>query len=414
MGQVASVAGGIVRVRLRDETLSALVMIEGESYRIGQIGGFFRIPLGYANLYAVCTQVGADAVPAASTQAANEPVTDDRGISNLSGYGWMTIVLFGEGIGGEFTRGVGQYPTVGDEVHIVTYLEQQAIYRSARGASLTIPVGSLASTSGIPASLDIARMVTRHSVVVGSTGSGKSNFVTVMLESLSGSQFPNARVLVIDPHGEYSSALQGAARIFRVRPDVKSGESRLSVPFWALPFDELQKIAFGSLPSTTAALVRDELLALKTEAASLLATPIASERLTADSPVPFSIRRLWYELDSFERATFKKSGNQQTRDDMYPPDEAGEAAQLKSDTYPAASSYNQAPYKNQRKRNIERQLEFMASRLRDERFSFLFSPGEGLEPDVNGRIEADLDELIKQWIGPRQDSVCLRHFGFAV
>jgi hypothetical protein len=32
----------------------------------------------------------------------------------------MTIVLFGEGLGNEFERGVGQYPTVGDEVHLVT------------------------------------------------------------------------------------------------------------------------------------------------------------------------------------------------------------------------------------------------------------------------------------------------------
>ena len=59
VGQVASVAGGIVRVRLRDDLLSTLIMIRGESYRVGQIGGFFRIPLGYAQLYAVCTQIGA-------------------------------------------------------------------------------------------------------------------------------------------------------------------------------------------------------------------------------------------------------------------------------------------------------------------------------------------------------------------
>ena len=63
VGQVASVTGGIVRVRLRDDLLSSLIMIRGESYRVGQIGSFFRIPLGYAQLYAVCTQVGADAAP---------------------------------------------------------------------------------------------------------------------------------------------------------------------------------------------------------------------------------------------------------------------------------------------------------------------------------------------------------------
>ena len=63
IGQVASVTGGVVRVRLREDMPTTLVMIEGESYRVGQIGAFFRIPLGYTQLYAVCTQVGADAAP---------------------------------------------------------------------------------------------------------------------------------------------------------------------------------------------------------------------------------------------------------------------------------------------------------------------------------------------------------------
>ena len=46
IGQVASVTGAIVRVRLREDMPSTLVMIGGESYRVGQIGGFFRVPLG--------------------------------------------------------------------------------------------------------------------------------------------------------------------------------------------------------------------------------------------------------------------------------------------------------------------------------------------------------------------------------
>ena len=35
IGQVASVTGAVVRVRLRDDMPSTLVMIGGESYRIG-------------------------------------------------------------------------------------------------------------------------------------------------------------------------------------------------------------------------------------------------------------------------------------------------------------------------------------------------------------------------------------------
>lgn len=70
IGQVASVTGSVVRVRLREDMPSTLVMIGGESYRVGQIGGFFRVPLGYTNLYAVCTQIGADAAPPGSAEGA--------------------------------------------------------------------------------------------------------------------------------------------------------------------------------------------------------------------------------------------------------------------------------------------------------------------------------------------------------
>ena len=63
VGSVEAVSGGIVSVLLRDGLRSSLLLVGGESYRVGQIGAFMRIPLGYAQLYGVCTQVGAAAIP---------------------------------------------------------------------------------------------------------------------------------------------------------------------------------------------------------------------------------------------------------------------------------------------------------------------------------------------------------------
>jgi hypothetical protein len=132
-------------------------MIGGESYRVGQIGGFFRVPLGYTNLYAVCTQIGADAAPPGSAEKAFGAALEDDMQLHLSGYRWMTIVLFGEALGGEFERGVGQYPTVGDEVHLVTNDDLKVIYgwakgrkaRSRLGASIVIdPHGEYATALG--------------------------------------------------------------------------------------------------------------------------------------------------------------------------------------------------------------------------------------------------------------------------
>jgi uncharacterized protein len=398
IGQVASVTGAIVRVRLRADMPSTLVMIGGESYRVGQIGGFFRIPLGYANLYAVCTQIGADAAPPGNAEAIFGAALEKDSHIRLSGYRWMTVVLFGEGLGAEFERGVSQYPTVGDEVHLVTNDDLKIIYRWDSDKKGTISVGMIAASSGISADINVAGLVSRHSAIVGSTGAGKSNLVTVLLEAVSDGSLPNSRVIAIDPHGEYSSALGDRAQVFSIRPNKQSGDKPLWVPFWALPFPELQQLTLGGLQPNHEAAIRDQVLDMKAESVKQLTISLPMETLTGDSPVPFSIKRLWYELDRFERITFN-SANQQTEDTANAPTTIGDPIELRSDRYPAASPYNQAPYKNQKKRNIERQLDLMRSRLKDSRFAFLFSPGGGYEPSLCGKVENDLDSLVRDWVG---------------
>ena len=398
IGQVASVSGSIVRVRLREDMSSTLVLIGGESHRVGQIGGFLRIPLGYTNLYGVCTQVGADAAPPGVIESGSLNILESDMEERLSGYRWLTIALFGESLGGQFERGVGQYPTVGDEVHLATLADLRTVYGWTRSTKGTVSVGSIAYATGISADIDIAGLVSRHSAVIGSTGSGKSNLVTVLLESISDGVFQNARSIVIDPHGEYATALGNRAQVFRVDPKVEKEEKQLLVPYWALPMSELLELTMGGLQPNHEAAIREMVLDMKVEAAGKLRTPPPVEALTADSPVPFSIKKLWYELDRFERMTFK-STKQDTPQDALEPEESGNAGQLRPARYPTASPYNQPPYKNQRKRYIERQLALMQSRLRDARFSFLFSPSDGYGPDETGGVTKDLDTLVSEWVG---------------
>lgn len=398
IGQIASVTGAVLRVRLRDDMASTLIMIGGESYRVGQIGGFFRVPLGYTNLYAVCTQIGADAAPAGVVGIPVNGSLEDEPQRRLSGYRWMTVVLFGEALGGEFERGVGQYPTVGDEVHLVTNDDLKVIYSWAKGKKGTVSVGRIAAASGISADISVAGLVSRHSAIVGSTGAGKSNLVTVLLEAVSDGSLPNSRTIVIDPHGEYATALGTKARVFRIRPNEQAGERHLWVPFWALPFSELQELTLGGLQPNHEASMRDEVLDRKLAAVGHLTVAPPVETLTADSPVPFSIKKLWFDLDNFERMTFSAASNQSDAN-LNRPEDAGDANTLRPARYPAASPYNQAPYKNAKKRNIERQLDLMRSRLKDARFSFLLSPGEGYGPDTDGRVTKDLDTLVRDWVG---------------
>ncbi|QKK07559.1 MAG: ATP-binding protein [Planctomycetota bacterium] len=398
IGQVASVSGASVRVRLREDMPSPIVLVNGDSYRVGQIGAYVRIPLGYTQLYAICTQIGADAMPPTALPA-NELSHSASGATAMSGFRWMTVALFGEGVAKEFERGVSQYPTIGDEVHLVTADDLNTIYGRVAPKTGTVSVGQIAGSSGIPAELNVSGMVSRHTVVVGSTGSGKSNLVAVLLEAVSSGVFPSARTLVIDPHGEYASAVGDRAAVFRVSPKASKGEMQLRVPFWALPFEHLCGLTLGQLQPHHEVAIREAVIDLKGASAKRLRRVLPEAAITADSPIPFSIKKLWHELDEFEGMTFSASGTGQNEATRSAPIEMGDPEILKPTRYPPASPLNQAPYYNGKRRLIDRQLTMMRTRLKDPRFKFLFEPSGGCTPDSEGTIGSDLDAVVSEWVG---------------
>jgi hypothetical protein len=379
IGYVDSVKGGIITIRLRDN-VPTFMMVDGRSYRVGQVGAFLRIPLGYTQLYAVCTLVGAAAAPKANEL--NFPI----------GHRWLSATLFGESIGGVFERGVSQYPTIEDEVHLVVPRDMQVIYGSTK-EERAITVGHIAAASGIPGNLDLGLLVARHSAVVGSSGSGKSNLLAVLVEAIATQGFPAARVLIIDPHGEYASAVGHCGRVFRIKPDVGKGELPLHIPFWALPFDELQAIALGQMQQGAETAVRDEVVARKKTAAAHLKNVPPDTVITADSPIPFSLKRLWFDLDDFERQTFQDNARTLPSNKT----KHGDPENLIPNQYPAPNPGNQAPFAHPRPRNIAKQLELMRSRLQDPRFAFLFT-GD-LSPGLDGKTKGDLDDLVQSWVG---------------
>lgn len=394
VGQVASVRGGLVTVRLRDIP-STLVMVDGEAYRVGQVGAFLRIPLGYTQLYGVTTQVGADAAPSGTESEAAQ--LEISGRLELAGYRWLSLALFGESVGGYFERGVGRYPTVGDDVHLTTGKDLDVIYGGPAEGD-TINIGGIADSSGIPARILVSSLVNRHSCIFGSTGAGKSNLVAIALEELSGPNFPSARILVIDPHGEYGSAVRDRGKVIQTSVGGDSKVARLRIPYWALPFDELFDMTMGDMQPHVAEALRDRVRELKLAAANQMAQPPPEEAITADSPLPFSLRRLWYELQDEEQATFSES-NKQDSETRYPPNDAGDAATLRPPRYPPPTSLNTPPYPNRKRRGIGRQLDLLRTRLLDSRFAFMFDPADDLHPDLDGGIRSDLDVVLAEWIG---------------
>ncbi|MEW8333284.1 MAG: ATP-binding protein, partial [Candidatus Thiodiazotropha sp.] len=383
LGTVASVSGSNVSVHLAQSVASGLSIIEGRSYRIGQVGSFVRIPQGYQDLFGVVSEVGAKAAPITGVQKLPETGR------------WMQIQLVGESIGGVFERGISQYPNIGDNVHITTESSLARIYGAIDQGHIT--VGSLSSAESIPAKLAIDELITRHSAVLGSTGSGKSTTIASLLRSISSANgddgvYPSARILMLDLHGEYSAALADVATVYSVDP--QPGEERLLIPYWALDSSDLLEFLTGGVEGTRETAFTDKIFELKvaSHTASKFAG-IEESSITVDTPLPFSLKKLWYDLIDFEIATFEgPNRDQPTKQDN------GDADQLVPPKYKPHAMGAQGPFLNQQALGIRRQLNLLRSRLLDRRYDFLLHPGPW-EPKLDGTVDQDLDSLLSGWIG---------------
>lgn len=374
IGSVTRVVGAKVIVTVSPDLPSTSPIVNGRMYRIGQIGTFVRIPVGFVNVYGVVSTVGSIERP-----------TEEETLLVLR---TLEVHLVGEAHpGSTFQRGLSEYPTLDDEVHVVSDEDLALIYQLHGISQITI--GTHSASESLEARLDLDRLVTRHAAIVGSTGSGKSNTVAAMLKSITEGSLPGARVFVIDPHGEYGAAFAGRSRVFRIG----DSEFPLIIPYWALGFDELAWFLVDRRSATESpqdSILRDKIYSLRREQAPMAkaskAQPLASEDITVDSPIYFDMRRLWYELDRLERQTF--SDMPRTKEELI---EEGDMSMLKSAQFRPAGAGSSPPFKAAPPPIMAVYVNKILTRLKDRRFDFLLRTG------VYEGITKDLDDLMREW-----------------
>lgn len=401
LGTVEDVAGPSVRIKLEDGTETGLVFVRGEGYRVGQVGSFVRIPAGYSDLYGIVSQVGAGAAPSV-----------DESVQNF-GNRWLLVELVGEGgRGRKFERGISQYPTIGDLAHVVTESDLAAIYAPGEKRSY-VAIGQVASAESIPACLDLNKLVTRHSALVGSTGAGKSTTVASLLNSLAEpASFPGTRIVLLDLHGEYARAFGDQARVYRINANEENGERSLHVPFWALNAEELVNVATSGLSGVALAQFVESIAEMKRSSKPAgRASGIASNEITADTPLPFCIHKLWLDLHTLHYATHNvaPSANQTEQSRAYELDASdgnkpfkGDALSVKRPLFHPTTNAPDANgvriYKSSVGDAPRSHIDTMEAKLRDKRLRFLFKPGPWSVKE-NGSTSKDLDSLLQDWIG---------------
>ncbi|MGO9027819.1 MAG: ATP-binding protein [Acidimicrobiales bacterium] len=269
-----------------------------------------------------------------------------------------------------FKRGADSFPKLDRSCFLVEGGNLQLLMSLLSAGVPTeerLVLGSFVADSTASAIADGNRLFQRHGALLGSTGSGKSWTVALILERASKLKFPN--LIVFDLHGEYApltDEAEGFAQSFRVAGPgdlAAPGEDVLFLPHWLLNHEEMLAMLLDRSDSNAPNQAARFLTHVRTLKAATLTTtghPDVATTFTVDSPIPYSMDDLLSALTTDD-------------EEMVPGAVAGKE--------------KQGPYFGKLTRFVQR-LE--AKRL-DRRYGFMFeAPAESMQyewlPTLLGRL----------------------------
>lgn len=138
--------------------------------------------------------------------------------------------------------GVSRIPALGSKIYLASAPLVKTLFEpgSDKGAAL-LRMGSLNTKNGVELALSPDTLFSKHCVVVGSTGSGKSNTIAKLVEQCLKL---NSKVLLIDPSGEYSTITNRHVKHVHLGElDIPAHQSKqVAVPYYHLTESDLMSI----------------------------------------------------------------------------------------------------------------------------------------------------------------------------
>jgi hypothetical protein len=265
VGDVVEIAGSGSRIRMDGAALASLQNHSDPSVAMsGQVGSQVKMLVGNSWLIANVR-----------TMRSGE---NDEVIAHID--------FLGEGQrdsnGGmhSFRRGVTRYPIPGDKVLPVSTPDLRSIF--AADDSPHIEIGTVYPTDDIRGALYVDPMLSKHFAVLGSTGTGKSTSVSLILHRIS-QLSPEGHIVMIDPHGEYSAAFKDCGELFNV--------DNLQLPYWLMNFEEHCEVLLttqGQDRQRDGDILAKCLLAARTKGKNVEQLG----KVTVDSPIPYLLTDL--------------------------------------------------------------------------------------------------------------------------
>lgn len=291
IGRVVEVSGSKVIGELEGTVEDLYRTYKSRRYTVGQVGSIVKIEAGDKLVFGVVT-----ALRMTETMLEGAAVVTGRDApgDGASDAKWLEIELFGEavrtGLGESefvFQRGVVTYPLPGQGIFVASVVELQRIYN--RPDKPSVHVGTLSQAASLPVYLLTDELLGKHFAILGTTGSGKSCSVTVLLRSIL-EVAPRAHVILLDPHNEYRRAFPDLAEV--IDPNT------LNLPHWLLNFEESVELFIGKtehVATSQTNILKDAILAARRDFG---ADGIPTEKITVDTPVPYRLGDMLTHIDA--------------------------------------------------------------------------------------------------------------------
>jgi hypothetical protein len=265
IGEVVDIAGSGSQIRMDAAAMMALQSNPDPSVAMsGQVGSQVKMVVGTSWLIANVRTLH----------------------SGDDGHVMAQVDFLGEGTRGangklsSFRRGVTRYPIPGCEVLPVTTDDLRSVF--AASDEPNIEIGTVYPTEDIRGALYVDPMLSKHFAVLGSTGTGKSTSVALILHRIS-QLSPEGHIVMIDPHGEYSAAFKNCGELFNV--------DNLQLPYWLMNFEEHCEVLLTTQDADRqrdADILAKCLLAARTKGKDMS----QFGKVTVDSPIPYLLADL--------------------------------------------------------------------------------------------------------------------------
>ncbi len=208
----------------------------------------------------------------------------------------------------QFFRGVRSFPVLNEAVYNMAPQDLELIFN--RENEPCIEIGRLHQDRNITAKVRTDDLLSKHFAILGSTGSGKSCTVALVLQSILKTN-RNGHIVLFDPHNEYSKSFGNLAEVI--------SSEVLDLPIWMFNFEETVELIASEIEDQRREeqeILHDVLLKAKQmfERSKTQTGDVSSQakiddiekdlarvapHISLDSPVPYRIRDVLKLIDHY-------------------------------------------------------------------------------------------------------------------